>query len=561
MRKSLLRLALSPAGFVAAAVGLTGCQSTPTTARPGGLPDDPARRSEAVPRVNASTYFAHGHLIERQGDLKGAVEQYRKALEASPKFVTARNRLGMVLNALGQHAEATAEYRRAAADNPNHAHLQNNLGFSLYLEGDYDGAEKALRRSLELNPRFRRARMNLALTLCRLGRDADALAEFSQVVPTADAHYNLATLQAADGRFAAAVLSLEAALRANPEFEAARLKLREVARLAAEAEAPVAAAPTALVGSERVAATTPAPTDSAALGDASSSSASGAKLAAPYRPGHWIAATQEEASTGVVEAADAPRDASVIQDTPGAAWEEVAVAPAKAATEPIALAEVEGALLTGVRDAPAAKEPVAAADVPASDPCEREFDAPADAAAESLLDPRLLETVDWRRELAVDAEADCGASNASVEPPGTLAAPEFDLAEWFEFAFLDDDAAPRFPEAPSLKAGLLPDDSDELPLFDGLARITDFGRGASAALAANAKSTVPIPFPPDVLAQSAIADAWELAADVATIEAAAQSAAIDAETQALLADLAAAAIGELSEWWDELMCEIDRRFR
>jgi Flp pilus assembly protein TadD len=237
-RYHVLRL-VRPIGFavIAATLLFAGCQVQQPqhpAASPGALPTGP--RTDVTPRLNAATYFAHGHLLERQGNYEQAATQYRKALELSPNFVSARNRLGITLNKLGRHAEATAEFRRAIEREPAQAYLHNNLGFSLYLEGRYSEAAEALARAVELDPDYRRARMNYGIVLARLGQDDQALEQFLRATDQADAHYNLGVIQADRGDFVAAARSLENALRLDPGLEAARQQLHIVSRLAAEAD-------------------------------------------------------------------------------------------------------------------------------------------------------------------------------------------------------------------------------------------------------------------------------------------------------------------------------------
>lgn len=203
------------------------------TAAPGELPSG---RLDETPRINATTYFAHGHLLERQGALERAVEQYRKALEIQPDFSTARNRLGITLNRLGRHAEATVEFREAVRQKPDQAFLYNNLGFSLYLEGNYSQAEQAFQRALALKPNFARAGMNLGLTLGRQGRFDEAFQAFRQAGDEVTAYYNLAVVQSETGAYVEAVQALDAALRLNPQYEPAVSHLREIGPLAAQQE-------------------------------------------------------------------------------------------------------------------------------------------------------------------------------------------------------------------------------------------------------------------------------------------------------------------------------------
>lgn len=227
-------------GFVAAGVALVsvlGCKSSEKAQAPGhgGLPS--GVDVTATPKLNASTYFAHGHLLERQGQYDQAVEQYRRALEQAPNFVSGRNRLGITLNKLGRHTEATAEFRLAIRQAPGEASLFNNLGFSLYLQGKYAEAEQALQHALRIQPEFNRAHMNLGVVLAKLGRFDEALAEFTVATSESEGYYNIAVVYTEIGHFASAARMLEKALALRPDFDEARRQLHVVAHLAAEAEA------------------------------------------------------------------------------------------------------------------------------------------------------------------------------------------------------------------------------------------------------------------------------------------------------------------------------------
>ncbi len=253
MHKLTLRIGIAVVTVVVS--GLVACQTTEQQFNPGALPQS---HTDATPRLNASTYVAHGHLLEQQGRLEQAAEQYRKALELTPDLPAARNRLGITLNKLGRHAEASAEFRAALARQPNTAHLYNNLGFSLYLENRYEEADQALAHAIELQPNFTRAHMNRGLVLAKLNRDADALAAFMLAGSEADAYFNLAVIQTEARRYADAARTLEQALVHNPDFTEARAQLHEVSRLAAAEEAlrtatATEAAPTQTASTEAIA--------------------------------------------------------------------------------------------------------------------------------------------------------------------------------------------------------------------------------------------------------------------------------------------------------------------
>ena len=229
------------------ALTVAGCQQNNAVQKsaPGALPT--MTLPEKDPELNASTYFAHAHLLERQGHFDKAAEQYRRAIELQPNFASAHNRLGITLNKLGQHAEATQQFEKALELTPNEAFLLNNLGFSLFLENKCDEAESRIRRALELKPDFARARTNYALVLAKLGRYDEAYETLRKGGDDADAGYNMGVILTEATRYREAARYLETALTARPNFEDARRQLRLVARLAAEQDGttpPVAQAPT-----------------------------------------------------------------------------------------------------------------------------------------------------------------------------------------------------------------------------------------------------------------------------------------------------------------------------
>ncbi len=243
-------------------VCLWACQSSRPPTNPGALPK---ARADAAPRLNASTYVAHGHLLEQQGEWEQAAAQYRQALQIAPDLLTARVRLGITLNKLGRHQEASTEFRAAVARNGATAFVHNNLGFSLYLEGNYNEAEQALARAIELQPSFRRAHMNHGLALAKLGRYEEALAAFCLAGPKPDAYYNLAVLQTEAGDYAEAAQALQSALALNPQFDDAREQLRQVARLAAAQETERATQEAA--GLQELAGETPTPPSTSLAGE------------------------------------------------------------------------------------------------------------------------------------------------------------------------------------------------------------------------------------------------------------------------------------------------------
>ena len=312
-----------------------GCMRPAEMARPGALPRAPLNHGPV--RIQPTTYFAHGHLLEREGRFDEAVEQYQKALRLKPDFVAARNRLGITLNKLGRHHEATNEFLRAVELQPEEAYLHNNLGFSLYLEGNYSEALTALEKALQLTPDFARARMNYALVLAKLGRYDEAFTQLAQVGDEADACFNMGMLLSDAGKYAEAAKYLERAVELRPTFAAARIQLREVARIAAEQEArarreTTSTPPADATQDATIATATPQADDSDAQPAAPDAVA---QVAGPAQPAHQFAAPQAGADVS------AAADAHAKPDEPAVA--SSSDAPASAPSQP-----ANGTVVAGV---------------------------------------------------------------------------------------------------------------------------------------------------------------------------------------------------------------------
>ncbi len=189
------------------------------------------------PRIAPGTHMAAGKMLEQQGDLVRAIEQYQKALAADPTLTAAYNRLGVAHQRLGHLDEAEAFFTQGIEANPKSSMLQTNLGFCYLQQQRYAKAERAFRSALLIAPDFARARMNLGITLARTYRFGDSVIEFSRVVPKEAAFCNVAVICEDMSDYRLAEQALRKALDQNPDYAPAKEHLRRIAGLA-QAAAP-----------------------------------------------------------------------------------------------------------------------------------------------------------------------------------------------------------------------------------------------------------------------------------------------------------------------------------
>lgn len=180
------------------------------------------------PNIRSETHLAAGRLLQANGKLAGAIEQYQKAIAASPNNFEAQHKLGLLLGILARHDEAEENLRRAIALNPDSAVARNDLGFAYVRRHKWERAEFELRRAIALQPEFPRARVNLALVVAARGGYDEALSLFRDVLPKPDAYYNLGLTYRAHGRFDDAREAFSQVLALRPDFEAARRQIQNL---------------------------------------------------------------------------------------------------------------------------------------------------------------------------------------------------------------------------------------------------------------------------------------------------------------------------------------------
>jgi tetratricopeptide (TPR) repeat protein len=108
-----------------------------------------------------------GDAYAEAGELREAVEAYRKALDRCPDFHDIRHRLGIVLRDLGLPDQALREFKRVLRGNPGllDAHIQ--LGLTYYSLGRSDDALERWHAVLQHDPTREDARMYSRLVISK----------------------------------------------------------------------------------------------------------------------------------------------------------------------------------------------------------------------------------------------------------------------------------------------------------------------------------------------------------------------------------------------------------
>ena len=165
-------------------------------------------------------YFHVARFMAERGDLAGAEQHLRRAVEINPKNDLIQSNLALVLAKQGNLAEATAYFRRALARNPADPSTLNNMGVTLVQQGKLDEAIEHFQRSLEIKPNDASGHTNLANALLDRGDIDDAIKHMRlalKIDPTdVGNHHNLAMILAQRGNLAEATEQLRRIVELKP---------------------------------------------------------------------------------------------------------------------------------------------------------------------------------------------------------------------------------------------------------------------------------------------------------------------------------------------------------
>jgi len=176
----------------------------------------------AIQRAPQDHWLHEGlaNLYEALGDLKRAVEAYRKVHELWPHDYYASLQLGRLLGQVGQPAEGEPLLRQAARQRPSMPEVWSELGNSCMAQKKYARALEAYERAEKLKPREASYVSSVALALARLNRRAEAIATYRRAIQLGPdfwgAHFELAGELVAENQLEEAAREYAEAIRLNP---------------------------------------------------------------------------------------------------------------------------------------------------------------------------------------------------------------------------------------------------------------------------------------------------------------------------------------------------------
>ncbi len=179
----------------------------------------------------AQFHYQRGMVLEKQGNLPGAIAAYREALTFQP-LPEAMNNLGYALWRSGDLAGAYDIYHRALVARPDYADAMSNLGLLFLNGGPVDSARYYFERARQLDPGLGQVYLNLSEIYLRSNNAAaaDSILQLGiQYAPKLPSLYNaLANIYLKQGRIPEAKSLLEKSLLVDDNYATGHVNLANI---------------------------------------------------------------------------------------------------------------------------------------------------------------------------------------------------------------------------------------------------------------------------------------------------------------------------------------------
>jgi Flp pilus assembly protein TadD len=118
------------------------------------------RTAITVDSGNSGGFQVVGLAQLAKGELKGAIDNFKRVTEINPEHGWALNNLGFAYLRANENEKAVEVLTKASELLPNVAAVHNNLGVALERTGETEEAKAAYQRSMDLSPKYVKARIN-----------------------------------------------------------------------------------------------------------------------------------------------------------------------------------------------------------------------------------------------------------------------------------------------------------------------------------------------------------------------------------------------------------------
>jgi tetratricopeptide (TPR) repeat protein len=141
-----------------------------------------ANGAAQAPSRESDDQFAQGVRLQQSGDLAGACRAYEASLKLAPGRVDALSNLGLAYGGLRQYDRAIQSFEKALALTPKQPAVLFNLGLTYLQAGQNENARRTLALASRAPEGSYLARHYLAVSLLKLNRTQEGIAELEKVV-------------------------------------------------------------------------------------------------------------------------------------------------------------------------------------------------------------------------------------------------------------------------------------------------------------------------------------------------------------------------------------------
>jgi superkiller protein 3 len=177
--------------------------------------DDPLMARVRALRDDGPAHAERGLVLEKQGDIAGAILEYEHAVAAKPDLGSAHANLIALYARQQNWAKAEEHYQAALASGTALAEAHYNFGACLAMQRKKDAAADAFRKALALNPQYAAAWSGLGHLAEMDGRISDAETAYRKAAEQSPAdpmvRFNIARLLIARQQYRDAIAELEPA--------------------------------------------------------------------------------------------------------------------------------------------------------------------------------------------------------------------------------------------------------------------------------------------------------------------------------------------------------------
>lgn len=177
------------------------------------------------------SYNNRGKFFQDNQIYPEAINEFKKAIGASPEYITAYYQLGLVYKDTGKHKDAIEQFERIKAIAANDARADYGLAMVFHKQGYLEKAIEGYKKAINLDPSRDFLYAALGSAYLEANKPPEAVKAFQKTVELSpispDAYYNLGIAYSHLGDKNNAIDAYQKALSLNPNYLPARVALQQ----------------------------------------------------------------------------------------------------------------------------------------------------------------------------------------------------------------------------------------------------------------------------------------------------------------------------------------------